>query len=67
MPEKRLYSLPGMPHRMLSSTQLREGLKDGLLLTGWKETHLKSATYNMPLGAFSCWYEEIAKKDGKGL
>lgn len=58
MPESRLYSPPGLPHGMLSSPQLRECLKAGLLLTGWQEPYLKSATYNMRLGAFSCWYED---------
>lgn len=56
MSDNRLYSPASLPSGMLSSGQILECLNAGLLLTGWEKGCLCSATYNMRLGAFSCWY-----------
>lgn len=41
---------------MLSSPQILQCLEAGLLMRGWDKSCLQSATYDMRLGAFSCWY-----------
>lgn len=52
----RLYSPDSLTQGMLSSGQIRQCLEAGLLLKGWDQQYLCSATYNMRLGMFSCWY-----------
>lgn len=57
MPEARkIFSPASIPAGMFSSPQILECLKSGLLLEAWEEGCLMPATYEMRLGAFSCWY-----------
>lgn len=50
-------SPPGLPAGMLSSSQIRSCLRQGLLLHGHDERNLTSATYDMRLGAEAFRYE----------
>lgn len=57
MQDSLLFSPPSLPHGMLSSPQILQCLQAGLLVTDWDRKNLYSATYDMRMGNFACWYE----------
>ncbi|MDE5833693.1 MAG: hypothetical protein K2H64_12095 [Desulfovibrio sp.] len=57
-----IFSPEEIPHGMLSSPQILYCLRKKLLVGSWNPSCLKSASYEMRLGNFSCWYEDGVRK-----
>ena len=51
-----LFSPDSIPNGLLSSPQILMRLKERSLAKNWKPSCLKSASYEMRLGNFSCWH-----------
>ena len=61
--QKKIMSPADIMPGMFSSPQISQCLRIGQLLDEWDEKCLMSATYEMRLGAFSCWYTAGIRTD----